>query len=189
MKDGHGPSNQKGTRSVGGKNPSDFFFCERSAVWVRQEQASVGKYSITFAHLLDADHRRMGKSAKLHKRNVMPRFSGYLIFKYTIVLQISKTKSSTSKAVVTSASKTTSHPASQTLTPSIKRREELLKSKPSKFPTRTAPVTTNANSTKFKSNLKKTQNGNVLGDVDYVDLMMGGRRKAANEAEKMELGM
>ena len=32
----------------------------------------------------------------------------------------------------------------------------------------------------------KEKNGPVLGDVDYVTLMMGGRRRAQEEASKME---
>lgn len=61
------------------------------------------------------------------------------------------------------------------------------------------PVTLNAR-VKRKNNLKakvhavqnasgdatKQKGGPILGDVDYVTLMMGGRRKSQNEANKMK---
>ncbi|ESK95784.1 hypothetical protein Moror_12396 [Moniliophthora roreri MCA 2997] len=42
-----------------------------------------------------------------------------------------------------------------------------------------------AKATATASQSKRKEGGRVLGDVDYVSLMMGGRRKAKEEAAKL----
>ncbi|KAI6129966.1 hypothetical protein EV401DRAFT_1851914 [Pisolithus croceorrhizus] len=47
------------------------------------------------------------------------------------------------------------------------------------------PTTTETAKNKGKSATKGADGGHVLGGADYVTLMMGGRRKAAEEALKL----
>ena len=108
----------------------------------------------------------MGKSAKLHKRTV--RVASHVIVTDTFFncYQHKKSKSSHVKGQPQTASITTTGIAStaKTQVDAAKKRATL--------------------KDKTRKQLPSTADG-VLGGADYVALMMGGRRKAREEAQKL----
>jgi hypothetical protein len=106
----------------------------------------------------------MGKSAKVHKR-VVSRVE-CVDFIFTHLLQPKKSKpSSTNLSKLASGSSSSSHIQ---VVQSAKKR--------AKLKGRAISTTASASSDPSKG---------VLGDADYVSLLMGGRRKAKEEALKL----
>jgi len=110
----------------------------------------------------------MGKSAKLHKRVVrktsFPRRQISAKLPRSYCIQTKKLKSSSSLS--SSSNPTPIGPSSRTQVQSAKKRSTL-----------------KGKATKDK-NSSNTGDG-VLGGADYVSLLMGGRKKAKEEAQKL----
>lgn len=108
----------------------------------------------------------MGRSAKLHKRVV--RLNFYQILPVlTEQRQSKKLKSKLSSSNDSSTQDTHSSMHSQFKAQNAKKRADLRAK------------------AKNMSSASGQKEGGVLGDADYVSLLMGGRRKAKGEAEKL----
>lgn len=117
----------------------------------------------TFSCSITSTSPTMGKSAKLHKRTVR------LLFAYTVLLLITFYQHKKDKSTGASGSASASVTASTTTSAQVQaaKKRATLKNKTTKM------------------HGSSSAKDGVLGGADYVALMMGSRRKAQQEAQKL----